>query len=67
MKYQKIFGLVIVMITIALSSSSAMNIPEACTSGPVEESSSYEGNWDMHVGGCWLPPEPHTCTVCNYI
>jgi len=41
--------------------------PPECTSGLVDEENSYSGNWDMHVGGCWTPPEPRTCVYCEYL
>ena len=68
MKRQKLFGLVVLILAFTFTGTSAMLGPYGCASdGVLDEENSYEGNWDMHVGDCWVPPEPHTCTVCNYM
>lgn len=42
------------------------SIPPECGPG-ADPQLSYDGNWDMHVGGCWTPPEPRTCVYCEYL
>lgn len=55
---------VVLVLIISFSISNAY-APEACTDGANEELS-YEGNWDMHVGGCWSGT-PITCAHCEYM
>lgn len=66
MKKLSLHSVAIILTLILTSSSFAMFNPN-CPSGFPDPESSYDGNWDLHVGGCWQPPEPHTCTVCNYM
>lgn len=66
MKSQKLLGLLFLIFAFTFTSSSAMFAPQ-CPSGIEDPETSYDGNWDLHVGDCWTPPEPHTCTVCNYM
>lgn len=59
-----LFGLAASIFAPAAVATSS--VPEECGPG-ADPSSSYSGNWDLHEGGCWLPPEPRTCVVCNYM
>ncbi len=44
---------------VTLGFSSYFDNFEECTSG-ADESASYYGNCDMHVGRCLTPPDPQT-------
>lgn len=63
-KLHTIFALLFTFNVIAQSIPG--EIPEECQEG-ADPQSSYYGNWDLHVGDCWQPPEPKTCAVCNYM
>lgn len=61
--FPTLFLFLILGVSGLFAQSEGEEIPSECTPGA---SYGYYGNWDMHVGGCWLPPEPVTCAYCEY-
>lgn len=59
-----LFGLAASIFAPAAVATSS--VPSECGVG-ADPASSYYGNWDLHVGDCWLPADPVTCAYCYYM